>query len=391
MISLVLGPKDQIARATQMLVAEYGTASNIKSRTNRASVLSAITSAQQRLKMHDRVPANGLVLYVGTVLSEEDGKERKVAIDFEPFRPLQTSMYLCDSRFHTEPLADLVRAQDARYGVVVVDGRGALFGVLCGSSKHVLHELSVDLPRKHNKGGQSALRFARLREEKRHNYVRKVAETATRLFVDPQRALPNVQGLVLAGSADFKTELLGSDLFDARLRAVVLAVVDVAYGGNIGFNQALEQASGTLAGLRLVQEKRAIGRLFDSLGRGDDLCAVGVVDTLRCLEAGAVDTLLVWEDLNARLPASTSSVSSQPSESQPSQQPLLLEWLVEEHSRHGCTLEIVTDKTQEGAQFCHGLGGVGALLRYAAPFCHDEDDCAGTGTERDWDDDDDVF
>ena len=41
---------------------------------------------------------------------------------------------------------------------------------------------------------------------------------------------PNVAGLVLAGSADFKTELSQSDLFDPRLQAVVLAVVDVSYG-----------------------------------------------------------------------------------------------------------------------------------------------------------------
>ena len=33
------------------------------------------------------------------------------------------------------------------------------------------------------RGGQSALRFARLRMEKRHNYVRKVAETAVQLFI----------------------------------------------------------------------------------------------------------------------------------------------------------------------------------------------------------------
>jgi len=33
------------------------------------------------------------------------------------------------------------------------------------------------------RGGQSALRFARLRMEKRHNYVRKVAETAVQMFI----------------------------------------------------------------------------------------------------------------------------------------------------------------------------------------------------------------
>ncbi len=41
---------------------------------------------------------------------------------------------------------------------------------------------------------------------------------------------PNVAGLVLAGSAEFKTELSDSDMFDQRLKAAVLAVVDVSYG-----------------------------------------------------------------------------------------------------------------------------------------------------------------
>jgi len=46
-----------------MLADEYGTASNIKSRVNRQSVLSAITSTQQKLKLYTRVPTNGLVIY----------------------------------------------------------------------------------------------------------------------------------------------------------------------------------------------------------------------------------------------------------------------------------------------------------------------------------------
>ena len=40
----------QIARVGKMLADEYGTATNIKSRVNKLSVLSAIISTQQRLK-----------------------------------------------------------------------------------------------------------------------------------------------------------------------------------------------------------------------------------------------------------------------------------------------------------------------------------------------------
>ncbi len=55
-----------------------------------------------------------------------------------------------------------------------------------------------------------------------------MAEQTTQYFITNDR--PNVAGLVLAGSADFKTELAGSDMFDQRLKAIVLLTVDVSYG-----------------------------------------------------------------------------------------------------------------------------------------------------------------
>ena len=41
----------------------------------------------------------------------------------------------------------------------------------------------------------------------------------------------------MAGSADFKTELSQSDMFDPRLQAKIIKLVDVSYGGENGFNQ----------------------------------------------------------------------------------------------------------------------------------------------------------
>jgi peptide subunit release factor 1 (eRF1) len=38
-----------------------------------------------------------LVIYCGTIVTEE-GKEKKVNIDFEPFKPINTSLYLCDNK-----------------------------------------------------------------------------------------------------------------------------------------------------------------------------------------------------------------------------------------------------------------------------------------------------
>ena len=64
--------------------------------------------------------------------------------------------------------------------------------------------------------------------------MRKVAELAVTNFIKDD--MPNVKGLVLAGSANFKTELSQSDLFDKRLAATIVSIVDVSYGGENGFN-----------------------------------------------------------------------------------------------------------------------------------------------------------
>ncbi|CDW54356.1 eukaryotic peptide chain release factor subunit [Trichuris trichiura] len=393
MISLIMPPKDQIPRISKMLADEYGTASNIKSRVNRLSVLGAITSVQARLKLYNKVPTNGLVIYCGTIVTEE-GKERKVNIDFEPFKPINTSLYLCDNKFHTEALQALL-ADDTKFGFIVMDGNGALFGTLQGNSRDILLKFTVDLPKKHGRGGQSALRFARLRLEKRHNYVRKVAETAVQLFVTNDK--PNVSGLVLAGSADFKTELGQSDMLDQRLQAKIIKVVDVSYGGENGFNQAIELASDALQNVKFIQEKKLIAKYFDEISQDTGKYVFGVDDTLKGLEMGAVEILICWENLDIvrytlrnTQTAEEKIVYLNPShdkekdhftdkdtgaEMELVDSVPMLEWLANNYKNFGATLEIVTDKSQEGAQFVRGFGGIGGILRYRLDFAmHDLED-----------------
>mmetsp|Transcript_13008 Transcript_13008/g.24820 ORF Transcript_13008/g.24820 Transcript_13008/m.24820 type:complete len:442 (+) Transcript_13008:71-1396(+) len=404
MISLIMPPRDQVSRVQKMLGDEFGTASNIKNRVNRQSVLGAITSAQQRLKLYNRVPTNGLVVYTGTVMTD-DGKEKKVNIDFEPFKPINTSLYLCDNKFHTEALNELLES-DNKYGFIVMDGNGSLFGTLSGNTREILHKFTVDLPKKHGRGGQSALRFARLRMEKRHNYVRKVAELAVQFFITSDK--PNVSGLILAGSADFKTELGMSDMFDQRLQHIIINTVDVSYGGENGFNQAIELSAEILANVKFIQEKKLIGKYFEEISQDTGKYCFGVEDTLQCLDMGAVDTLIVWENLEhvrynlvnhttgekfiKNLTVEQEKDSSHFVDKETGvelevvEKTQMLEWLANNYKSFGCVLEFITNKSQEGSQFCRGFGGIGGLLRYQVDLRSFEVD-----SDDDFYDDDDDF
>lgn len=388
MISLIIPGKDDINRVNKMLTEEYGTASCIKSRVNRLSVLGAITSTQQRLKLYNRTPQNGLILYCGEIMTD-DGKEKKVTIDFEPFKPINTSMYTCDNRFHTEDLKELLEDDD-RFGFLIMDGNGALYGAVQGNHREVLHKFSVDLPKKHGRGGQSALRFARLRLEKRHNFVRKVAEIATQMFI-PNGERPNIRGLIVAGSAEFKNDLTTSDLFDPRLDAVLIRpLLDVSYGGENGFNQAIELASESLKNVKFIQEKKLVTKFLDEIAQDTGKYCFGIKETIQGLEMGAVESLICWENLDIlriqiRNPHTDveathyltpeqakdpklyrdpdSNVELETVNSEP-----FVEWIAVNYKNFGTKLDFITDKSQEGNQFVKGFGGVGGLLRYRVEF-----------------------
>jgi hypothetical protein len=65
------------------------------------NITSSLCHQNSLMNLLISVPPNGLVIYCGTIVTDE-GKEKKVNIDFEPFRPINTSLYLCDNKFHTE-------------------------------------------------------------------------------------------------------------------------------------------------------------------------------------------------------------------------------------------------------------------------------------------------
>lgn len=152
-----------------------------------------------------------------------------------------------------------------------------------------------------------------------------------------------------------------------------------------------------------MQEKKLIQKYFDEISQDTNKYCFGIDDTLRALELGAVETLIVWENLDATryvlrnaaggkaclrlivmmmIPNSTLEEiiihSNGPEKDrekfvdkstglemeQAAEPQSLLEWFAEKYKDFGTNLEFVTNRSQEGAQFVKGFGGIGGLLRY---------------------------
>ena len=105
------------------------------------------------------------------------------------------------------------------------------------------------------------------------------------------------------------------DMFDQRLAAKVIRTVDVSYGGENGFNQAIELVQDDLSNVKFVQEKKLIceldvwflkfitcfsGQYFDEISRDTGKYCFAIGDTVSALEQGAVETLIIWENLDIK-------------------------------------------------------------------------------------------
>jgi len=62
---------------------------------------------------------NCLVIFYGIIITEE----RKVDINFEPFKPINTSLYVCKNKFHSRAM-NVLSYDDGKFGFTVMDGNG---------------------------------------------------------------------------------------------------------------------------------------------------------------------------------------------------------------------------------------------------------------------------
>jgi peptide chain release factor subunit 1 len=407
-VSLYIPAKDNIEQHKKMLTQELAGSEAIKSKTTKTSVQSAQKSTIEKLKLYKNTPPNGLIVFCGVIFLEDGKTEKKITIDLIPYRPINVFCYRCQSSFETEPLRALLE-DDEKFGFVVVDGNGVLFGTIQGNNKEILQKVPVQLPKKHGRRGQSAARFARLREEKRHAYTVKVCELATQHFIADN--VPKIKGLVMAGSANCKYDVLQSDRFDKRLANIVLCTLDVSYGMEQGFNQAIDLAGDSLSNVKFMHEKKIIGAFFDQIALDTGMIVFGVDDTMKALEMSNLETIMVYENIEVTRYEIKNPVKDETKiyylnplqEQDPkyfkdketgvdlevvaSEQ--LGDWLCLHFKELNVKLEFITDKSSDGFQFVKGFGGIGGNLRYPMQL----DDIIGDagGNYDDFDPDEDFI
>ena len=360
----------------KMLQEQLAKASNIKTKKTRESVEEGLNWMIETLK-NERSSKTGLILFAGA------NDEETIKISFSPLKEFNYNCYRCDSQFYLEELKNQLNDAEV-YFFVIIDGNGTLLGKVQGSKKEILKKWEVDLPRKHCKGGQSQNRFARIRIESRQNYLTLVSEMINKAINDSD--LKELHGIILAGSAEFKNELL--KFLPKKFQDKVIGTFTIYYGGESGFSQAIDLSESIMNNCKLSKEKNILFQLFSTIENN----IFGVIKTMSAISKGVIKKVIIDENLDYRRivleDKSEEIVNSKNlrdlgydikninyfKKQKVTENSNLLEYLIENKTELNIELEFVTDTTSEGSMFVKTFEGLAGIPKFKFDFTEIEDD-----------------
>lgn len=381
LVSLYVTPDKNLDDVRQQISSEIGEAQNIKSKQTRKNVTSALETIEQALKTYRQTPDNGLVLLAGEVSGQGDSTDMVKHV-FEPPEPVPINTYRCDNTFYLEPLESMVGDKQA-YGLVVVDRSEATIGTLKGERVEVLRNLQSMVPSKHTKGGQSQARFERLIEEAAKEFFKKVGKSATDLF----DRIEDLQGILVGGPGQTKDKWLEQGTMDHEFQNMVLDTFDTGYADEHGLDELVEKAHDFLEQRGLTREKDLMNRFLAEVRQEGGKFSYGEDQVRKRLEMGAVDTLILseelrrwrlhltcpecsntWQDTTDALDRTRSSPPTCPecgqAEADIEDTDDVVAELTELADERGTTVELISTQSEEGQMLVNAFGGIAAILRF---------------------------
>ena len=377
LVTIYVPPDRQISDVVEHVTQEHSEAANIKSKATRTNVQDALTSIKDRLRYYDTPPENGMVLFSGAIDSGGGQTDMVTKVLEDPPEPIQSFRYHCDSNFLTEPLEEML-ADKGLYGLIVLDRRESNVGWLKGKRVEPVKSATSLVPGKQRKGGQSAQRFARLRLEAIDKFYQEVAEMADELFV-PRRH--EIDGILVGGPSPTKEEFLDGNYLHHELQDLVLGKFDVSYTDESGLFDLVDAAQDVLADAAIMQDKAEMEDFFAEL-HGGALATYGFAPTRKNLVMGAVDRLLLSEDLrqdvvtfscpdgeNRFVPVDrhgTPELPACPDGGEPEQveREDLIEHLMSIAEQRGTEVKFISTDFEKGEQLMDAFGGIAGILRY---------------------------
>lgn len=335
LVSVYIPAGYDLNKIIQHLAQEQGTATNIKDSTTRKNVIDSLERMIQHLRLFTRTPPNGLAVFSGNV-AEREGQQDIQVFSIEPSVPLNTRIYRCDKTFVVNLLEEMLEARSI-YGLIVMDRREGDVALLKGRKIVPIMHKKSNVPGKTRAGGQSAARFARLREGAAKDFFKRLGEVVKEEFLGKEE----LKGILVGGPGPTKYTFVEGNFIPTEVKNKIIAIKDLSYTGDFGLEELVDKSQDVLAKEELVKEKQIMQQFFTYLAKNMAKVSYGRDQVMRLLKMGVVETLLLSDNLDEAAIEEFEKIAGE----------------------MGSAVELISTETREGVQL-RDLGKVAAILRY---------------------------
>jgi peptide chain release factor subunit 1 len=221
----------------------------------------------------------------------------------------------------------------------------------------------------------SAARYQRYVEELIENYYRRIGQA-----MDETLMASDIRKVIVGGPGPVKDNFLKMKAFNYRFQ--IIAVLDTGYVDDYGIQELARKAVDVIAEEKTVREKKLLEKFFLEVSKGG-LATYGAHDTIKAMNSGKIDTLLLSEKLNSKhLKVKCKNGDEEEIVVDPEVDrktlrcPLdhaveevlaekdFFDEMYDKADIKEIEVETISEETNEGKQFLAGFKGIGAILKY---------------------------
>lgn len=225
---------------------------------------------------------------MGIVFSNDDSQ----CLLIEPPNPVTKFYYRCDRKFHLDDLLNLYIYYD-QHAIVLVSGKRTEIHIYSENNRRLLCTIKDILPNQHKKGGQSAQRFGRIRDEKILIYINKIIDKMVEHYTMDGKFL--YKSIVIAGPAEIKQQLCNHKLFIQYFQQYLTKIISVA--------EITDQTIFDVIDVTINNQQNSIMSIITNMINDPmkiDLLVFGATKVKELYDIGALNKIYIYHGYNER-------------------------------------------------------------------------------------------
>lgn len=269
---------------------ELAETENIKDKANRKIVIKNLQWILNDIVKLESIPDTGVVFFYGVGKYEDEMIEIRDMII--PHLPISNSKYYCGKEFLVDILEEMM-VPSTQIVIVLLEGGKLAWGILKGSRLEVKHVKSYHVPGKTRKGGMSAKRYSKLRQEKIVDFYKNVAIHLNKKLLDD---IENIEMIIFGGNEVRVKEFIKTEYLDYRLRDKVHeSIISVGLIDETGLEQSKKEIAKILTEHILAKEKKIWDEFMELLMKNNSKAIYGREQVHAAILEGKVETMLWFE------------------------------------------------------------------------------------------------